>query len=249
MADNRTFGKILDSAVAAIAVLRCENPRVHCLTNSVAEPFTANVLLAAGATPAMTSSSNEIAPFVRRSNALLINLGTLNEARCEVIEKAIDQANELNIPFVLDPVKAELSPPRLAFAREILARRPAILRVNDTEFKTLGEGSALDGSICLARTGKTDLVAHLETRIEISNGHPWMDKVTAMGCAQGALMAALLTCADNPVIAALAAILWCDVAAEQAAEDVKGPGSFAVAFLDRVYDISTDTIRERARLS
>ena len=36
---------------------RAVRPHVHCITNSVAQHFTANVLLAAGATPSMTSDA------------------------------------------------------------------------------------------------------------------------------------------------------------------------------------------------
>ena len=39
--------------------LRARAPRVHCITNAVAQAFTANVLLAAGAVPSMTIAVNE----------------------------------------------------------------------------------------------------------------------------------------------------------------------------------------------
>ncbi|MGB9364572.1 MAG: hydroxyethylthiazole kinase, partial [Xanthobacteraceae bacterium] len=40
--------------------LRARSPRVHCITNAVAQAFTANTLLAAGAVPSMTLSPDEV---------------------------------------------------------------------------------------------------------------------------------------------------------------------------------------------
>ncbi len=61
--------------------MRERSPRVHCVTNAVAQTFTANVLLAAGAIPSMTISADEIGAFVARADALLINLGTFDAER------------------------------------------------------------------------------------------------------------------------------------------------------------------------
>ena len=41
--------ELADVAADVLARLRAKNPRVHCITNAVAQNFTANVLLAAGA--------------------------------------------------------------------------------------------------------------------------------------------------------------------------------------------------------
>ena len=64
------------------------------MTNSVAQNFTANMLLAVGAVPSMTVAPEEIAEFVKRSDALLVNLGTLDPARREAAETAARVAVE-----------------------------------------------------------------------------------------------------------------------------------------------------------
>src|SRR2546423_1494447 len=64
-----------------LARLRVRAPRVHCITNSVAQAFTANTLLAVGAIPSMTLAVDEIGAFVARADALLVNLGTFDEER------------------------------------------------------------------------------------------------------------------------------------------------------------------------
>ena len=53
-----------------LARLRTRGPRVHCITNSVAQAFTANVLLAVGAIPSMTLSPREVSDFSARADAL-----------------------------------------------------------------------------------------------------------------------------------------------------------------------------------
>ena len=48
--------ELADITADVVARIRGRAPRVHCTTNSVAQQFTANVLLAAGAVPSMTIS-------------------------------------------------------------------------------------------------------------------------------------------------------------------------------------------------
>src|ERR1700757_199096 len=74
----------VDIAAACADVIervRAHSPRVHCITNAVAQNFTANILLAAGARPSMTISPEEIGSFVASADALLVNLGTFDAAR------------------------------------------------------------------------------------------------------------------------------------------------------------------------
>ncbi len=72
---------VIEHAAALLAKIRARAPRVHCITNTVAQAFTANMLLAAGATPSVTTSPEEIAGFVAGADSLLVNLGTLDAER------------------------------------------------------------------------------------------------------------------------------------------------------------------------
>src|SRR6186713_2758546 len=92
------------SAPEILARLRARAPRVHCITNAVAQNFTANVLLAAGAVPSMTIAQKEVRAFAARADALLINLGTFDPERQKASLAAIGVANKAGIPWVLDPV-------------------------------------------------------------------------------------------------------------------------------------------------
>ena len=63
-------GDMPQMAAALIERLRARSPRVHCITNAVAQNFTANVLLAAGCVPSMTLVAEEIGAFVAGADAL-----------------------------------------------------------------------------------------------------------------------------------------------------------------------------------
>ena len=124
-------------AAALLERLRARSPRVHCITNAVAQNFTANVLLAAGAVPSMTLSAEEIGPFVAGANALLVNLGTLDYERREATAVAVEAATRGNVPWVLDPVFIDRSTPRAALARALIASAPKAVRLNGAEFSAL----------------------------------------------------------------------------------------------------------------
>ena len=110
--------------------LRQRRPRVHCITNAVAQAFTANMLLAAGAVPSMTIALKEVKAFAARADAVLINLGTFDPERQKASLAAIAVANKAGIPWVLDPVFVDRSPPRAAFAKTLVSKKPRALRLN-----------------------------------------------------------------------------------------------------------------------
>lgn len=235
---------LLDRAVAAIARLRRDGARVHCMTNTVAQNFTANVLLACGAIPSMTVSPDEAADFTRAADALLVNLGTLDADRRTAMPVSVDAARGEGRPVVLDPVMCHLSPPRLAFARALLGHGPLILKANAAEAAALGHVD----TACRIVTGSTDRIAGNGLAFGVVGGHALMDRVVAMGCALGALIAALAAREVEPAIAALAAVAWFGAAGTVAGETAKGPGTFVPAFLDALYALDETEIRNRTRL-
>ena len=214
--------------------LKQNKPRIHCLTNSVAQTLTANCLLACGVSPSMTSSQEEIADFVKKSNGLLINLGMLSSERKASIRIAIDTANEHNIPWALDPVKVHLSPKREDFAKEILEKKPALIRANEAE-ADIFFGTGQTQNIITIITGKTDTVLGQKSTYKISNGHPYMSQTTAIGCALTPYLLAFLitnTQQDKQEETAALALAAYGLAGERAAKDANGPGTFVAAFVD-----------------
>ncbi|MGO3770327.1 MAG: hydroxyethylthiazole kinase, partial [Vreelandella alkaliphila] len=81
--------------------MRAATPLVHCITNYVAMNSTANLLLAAGASPAMLHAQEEVAEFTAMSGALSINIGTLSSPWADAMAVAARTAHENHIPWVL----------------------------------------------------------------------------------------------------------------------------------------------------
>jgi len=251
-------GELPRLAAGLLVQLRERSPRVHCITNVVAQNFTANVLLSAGCVPSMTISPEEVAQFVTRADALLINLGTFDRERREAIEIAVAAAADNRISWMVDPVLIDRSASRADFARQLIARGPKAVRLNGAEFMTLsGRGAEAEavadyarGHGCVvARSGAADFVSDGGRHATIANGHPLMAKVTAMGCAGSALIAACLAVEPNAYIAAAAGLLLLGIAGELAAQNAKGPGSLAVGIVDALHALDGTTIMKQARIS
>jgi hydroxyethylthiazole kinase len=241
-----------------LARLRARGPRVHCITNAVAQNFTANVLLAAGCVPSMTLSAEEISPFVAGAQGLLVNLGTFDGERRQATAIAVETAAKHRLPWVLDPVFVDRAPPRAAFARELIGRRPSVARLNHAEFHALaGQAPSRDAvaayasanKIVVGLSGETDLVTDGDRIVALANGHPLMAKVTAMGCAGSALVAACLAVEPDAFHATVAALLMIGVAGEMATEKAAGPGSFAVAIVDALYNLDGAAFVARAKVT
>ena len=239
-----------------LARVRARAPRVHCITNAVAQAFTANMLLAAGAVPSMTIAPDEIGAFVARADALLVNLGTFDAERRAAVDAAIAAAGE-RVPWVLDPVFIDRAPARAAYAKTLVAKAPRAIRLNAAEFGALAgvepgdaalDGYAREHHAVVGLTGATDLVTDGSRHARIGNGHPLMGRVTAMGCAASALVAACLAVEPDAWRATAAGLIAFGVAGEIAAGRARGPGSLAVEIIDALYGLDRALLLERGRV-
>ena len=243
---------------AALGAVREARPRVHCITNTVAQTFSANTLLALGAVPSMTLSADEIGDFVARADGLLVNLGTFDALRADAVDAAMPVARERVLAWCLDPAHAESSPRRIALARKLIDLGPAVLRCNAEEFRTLFEAepgadtvarAAMRHGIVVALTGARDILSDGWRTVFLDNGHPLQARVTAAGCAASAVVAAFLAVIGDPLIATAAGLSAVGVAAEIAGETAAGPASLQVGFLDALYGLDAATLEACLKLS
>jgi hydroxyethylthiazole kinase len=132
------------------------------------------------------------------------------------------------------------------------------VRLNRAEFAALAEVEGSDEaamrfarshSTVVGLTGEADLVTDGTRRAVISNGHALMQRVTAMGCAGSALVGAFCAVEADPWLAAVAALVAFGVAGEVAAENAQGPGSFASAIIDALFNLERATLRARAKVT
>lgn len=260
-----------DDVVVTFEKLRFRRPLVHCLTNGVVKNFTANVLLAIGAAPAMVEHPDEAAEFAAMADALLVNVGTLDELQRVAMRRAVESATKAGKPWVLDPVAVGPLGIRTRYAKELLAFRPTVIRGNASEVIALaghsgrGRGvdsgdsteAALEAAKSLAQstggavlaTGPVDYGTDGVRTSACANGHILLTRVTGVGCAQGAVTAACAAVADSPLAAAMTSAVLIGVAGERAARIAPRPGSFAVAFLDALDELSADSVRAAAKLT
>lgn len=255
----------------ALGALREVPPLVQCLTNTVAAGWTANVLLAVGAAPAMVDNPREAREFAAIAGGVLVNLGTPYDETTHAMHLAVAGATRSKTPWVLDPVAAGAVGWRTSVAHQLLREgRPAIIRGNASEILAMAGGSGGRGvesvdtpeaagvvakdlanrqHSVVAVSGASDYITDGSQVVRLSNGHPWLTRVTGVGCALGALMAAFAAVVPEPMVAAAAATATLTVAADAAAPQSRGPGSFAVALLDELFLLQPGELAERVRIS
>lgn len=251
-----------------LARLRQQPPLVHLLTNEVVQEITANVLLAAGAAPAMIVAEQEVSAFAAIANAVLINVGTLYPDRLNAMKQAVTAANHAGVPWTLDPVAVGVLHYRTDACRYFVMQKPAAIRGNASEIlalagydgsgrgvdSTAGSHTALDAAGQLARstggivavTGEVDYITDGKDTWATPWGDPIMTRVVGTGCALSALVAAFTAGATNRLDAVASACAVAAICGERAAKACAGPGSFKALFLDALYNLSPNELRQLA---
>lgn len=241
-------------------LIRKVNPIIHNITNWVAMATSANVLLAIGASPIMAHARHELIDISQLSQALVINIGTLDEAWISSIETAHQNAIVQKIPIVFDPVGAGASQYRTQTAKNVLARGVNVLRGNASEIialacddaKPKGVDAHHDSmdAISAARalsiryhcvvvvSGAIDIIVDKEKKIFNHHGTSLFTKVTAMGCSVTALIGAFTAINSDYFLAALHAMVAFTMAGEIAATHTRGPGSFYPELLDALSNLN-----------
>lgn len=257
-----------------LTLVRKNRPLVHNITNFVVMQFTANVLLACGASPVMAHAANEVEEMVDLADSLVLNIGTLTDDWVLTMIKAGRRANDLGKPIILDPVGAGATGLRTNSARALLAQTwVSVVRGNVSEILALtgGEyttrGVDVDTGHCLdqvneparklarelgttlAITGVRDLVTDGHRTLLIEGGHPLMPFVTGSGCAATALIGAFHAVDKDPLSAAATALAFYGVAGESAGNRAEGPGTFALHLLDALYTLQPDEVEARSRIT
>ncbi|WOF24415.1 hydroxyethylthiazole kinase [Microbacterium betulae] len=253
---------------AVIELLRETAPLVQCVTNAVVVNFTANALLAVGASPVMADVPGEAGECVGAASALLVNLGTPSGEQREAMLEAAEAADASGTPWVLDPVGVGALGLRTAFAQRLIALRPTVVRGNASEILALtGSGAggrgvdaadtvdaAIDAAVALsARTGsvvavsgEVDAVVDGDRVVRVAGGSALLTRVTGGGCSLGAVVAAAVAAAGSGRAGSVTAHALYAVASERAAARAEGPGSFAVAFLDALAAATPDDLSAHA---
>ncbi|MFC7464336.1 hydroxyethylthiazole kinase [Brachybacterium sp. GCM10030252] len=255
---------------SALEALSGHSPLVHCITNTVVQQITADVLLAIGAAPAMVDHAQEAPVFAAAADALLVNTGTVAEGQVQAMPAAARAARDAGRPWVLDPVAVGSLPVRTPLAHELLTLGPAAVRGNASEIAALagtgGGGRGVDSTdtveavldaardlsartgAVVAVSGERDAIVSAGRTTVLTSGDALLARVIGTGCALGATCAALLGSSRDtdltPHDAVLAAHALHGAAGTLAARGAQGVGSFAVGWLDALDTLTPADVLE-----
>ncbi|CAN4095888.1 unnamed protein product [Withania somnifera] len=255
-------------------LVRQNSPLIQFITNFVSMDFVANILSSAGASPAMIHSIAEIPEFTPKALALCINVGTLTPDWLPAMKLAAHVANQLNKPWVLDPVAAGSSSFRLNACLELLGLKPTVVRGNGSEILALSKGcvdsnskgvdsvhdssdaveaakllAQLSGSV-VAVSGAVDYITDGDRVVCVHNGVPMLQKITASGCSVTALITAFVAVdPSHPVEATASALAIFGVASEIGMKMASGPASLRTLLIDSLYGLDEAAALDRVRIS
>ena len=251
--------------------IREKSPLIHNITNYVVMNNTANALLSIGASPVMAHAIDEIEEMTQLASALVINIGTLNKEWVDAMILAGKAASRKGTPIIFDPVGAGATSYRTNTCKQIIEEcKPSIIRGNASEIMALVNANvqtkgvdscnssdlAVDSAKSLALTsnsvvvisGQTDYITDGEIVEIVKNGSPMMERVTGLGCTATSIIASFAAVNADMLQAATHGMALMGIAGEIAARKATGNGSLQICFLDELYNLNAETIKNTIKL-
>lgn len=260
-----------EKAAENLQLIRNNKPLIHNITNFVVMNYTANVLLAMGASPVMAHAREEVEEMVSYAGSLVLNIGTLSDIWIESMLLAGRKATELGTPIILDPVGSGATKLRTSSAKTLLDETVvSIIRGNSSEILSLGNPESMTRGVdamhsvdeaaetgsklarelgtTLAITGPVDLITDGVRVVRVENGDAMMPYVTGTGCSATAVIGAFAAVEKDMVAAAAGGLAFIGLAGEKAAASSSGPGTFMIALLDALYNLTPGELRAGCRI-
>lgn len=214
--------KLVPQLFAAVAKRK---PLCHNITNLVVQNISANIAIALGGSPIMSSNGQEAPDLAKLGGSLLLNLGSVTADSLANSLLATAAYNAVGGPVVFDPVGGGATAARRAAVRRMVDHSYfSVIKGNESEIQTvLGEKEVVQQGVdsgpasglsiedkarivkrlaskekCVVlMTGKTDLVSDGCRTYAISNGHPLLGEITGSGCTLGTTIAAFAAAEKN----------------------------------------------------
>ncbi|MBQ8766394.1 MAG: hydroxyethylthiazole kinase [Clostridia bacterium] len=249
------------------ALVKDNNPLIHCITNPISINQCANTVLSVGARPIMAEHPKEVSEITKTTDALMLNIGNITDVRMESITISAKTAVENNIPFVFDVVGVACSEMRRKFATDLIEKYPpSIVKGNYSEIKALcsydykSAGVDSDGELniesiskealnlaqkynCIVlASGKTDIVTDGQRLVYVKNGTSQLARITGTGCMLGALCAVYLS-ANKDIHSAITACVVLGICGELSRTE-KGNGTFMVNLMDILSTLTDNDINK-----
>jgi hydroxyethylthiazole kinase len=251
--------------------VRAQKPIIHHLTNWVTIYDCANIVKVFGASPVMAHAKEEVADMVSIASALVLNIGTLTPDFIDAMKLAAIAANRKGIPVVLDVCGAGATKLRDDSCFEVLdSVKVDIIKGNASEIARIaGENVHTKGvdaaaveknlkevaaslakrrSCTVVITGEEDIIADESRVVLVKNGHPMMADIVGTGCMAASVIGTFAAVERDLVSASAAGLACYEIAAEIAAREAKGPGTFKERLYDSVYCLESETINRMQRI-
>lgn len=215
--------------------IRNKTPLIHFITNYVTVNDVANATLAIGASPIMTDEILDAPDMQNICNALVINIGTLNQRTVESMIQAGKRANELGHVVVLDPCGVGATKYRNEVINKLLEEvKFDCIKGNISEIKAMANVSSKTNGVdaceadkttrenmhevfkfakelskktgaVIAITGPIDVIADTKNAYITDNGCKEMRAITGTGCMTAGTIAASLVANPNDKLKAVVA--------------------------------------------
>jgi len=251
--------------------VRAKRPLIHHITNYVTVNDCANITLAVGASPVMSHAEDDVEEMVGLSQALVLNIGTIDRYQLRSMFLAGARANHLGIPIILDPVGAGATRFRTNACLKLLQElKIAVLKGNGGEIsvlagaggKVLGVDSVSTGDdpeslvqeyakrlgITVVMTGPEDIVSDGKKTVLVANGHPLMGGFSGSGCMAASMVGAFVAVSTDRVEAAATAMAAFGLSGERAAKKARSPFSLKQALFDELYNLTPAQLAKGARI-
>jgi hydroxyethylthiazole kinase len=249
----------------SLRLVRRRKPLVECITNIVTVNDCANIILAAGGSPAMTMDIREVREGVEGMHALVCNMGAMEYIDSMIV--AGKRANELGIPVVLDPVACGTTELRRTEVRRLLdCVHFSVIRGNASEIRFLAQGHKTGAGVdvkaidevgennlgeakemaaelarrldtVIAISGKIDIVSDGRRTVVLRNGCPIMSRITGSGCMLTSLAGEFAGAdRDNIFRATVSCMAMMGIAGEKAEEKRRREGTGNASFRTYLID-------------
>lgn len=238
-------------------------PLVHCITNDITLETVANTILYLGGKPIMSSDTREFSSLSQSTDALLLNMGRLNESHEQSLSQASSLADMTKKPTVVDLVGYGITNERTKLGMAMARNHPTVIKGNTSEIRrfvglpSLAKG--IDGAssdqhdqalkdlilslkqitteyadTVFVATGKKDVIVQNDKHLILSNGVDELDKFVGTGDMVGAIITTLLAVGEDPWVASQFAISYLNVAAEKALSLTNGMENFRREVLNQI---------------
>ncbi|MGO2722658.1 MAG: hydroxyethylthiazole kinase [Lactobacillus sp.] len=243
--------------------IKATNPVVLNIANMVTPTDVANGLNVLGASPIMSTASEEASDLVKIAQAVTINIGTVNANSFKQMQAVLMAANG-KVPLVLDPVACGASRYRSQVVSQLLADYQfTVIRGNAGEIAHLAgadwQGHGIDAGdgngdvtaiakACARKyhcitvlTGATDIITDGDEVNKVPFGTPLFAVHVGTGDMLSSMIGAFCAIEPNTLEAASTACLTFALCGQAAAKTATAPNAWYDALLNQLYTLNHAT--------